>query len=479
MKKDSKIDYLKILIFVSFCISLIISKYYLNNYDSFFLDKNGEEGAHKMIKYDTLRYLSHGAEIKEDLTNGENFFNTGREHFTKYLPPRIIAAYYYYFDKDLFNNFDEKKINVGIHFPYLIIQCLIYYLSLFFLYCVISKKTDKNICIPIVFFLALEPTIFQYHGTFWSESIFFSLQLITFALILRNKYKFYDFLLIGILISLLSLQRQTAYFFIIPLTVYYFIILKKNEYYKLFFMFLTFMMVQSFVGFNNLTREGKFYILTGDAKSAIYYNLSHPIIMQSQNYSLEEFRIKEAEIAINILQTNSIKFDVKKIENIEESSSPFSTAKNSIINPKDKVFYDNIYAKRTVELLLDNPWLTSKIIIKNSFHSILLNPFHIYSDHNFISSEYYYFTDTHDKLVLPRIVYTILIYSISIIGLFALIKKKEYKLLSIIMISIIYHFGMVSWHGNTRYVVPVLIYVSFLFGYGWNNLLLLRKKINK
>jgi hypothetical protein len=239
------------------------------------------------------------------------------------------------------------------------------------------------------------------------------------------------------------------------------------------------MMVQSFVGFNNLTREGKFYILTGDAKSAIYYNLSHPIIMQSQNYTLEEFRIKEAEIAINILQTNSIKFDVKKIEDIEESSSPFSTAKRSIINPKDKVFYDNIYAKRTVELLLDNPWLSSKIIIKNSFHSILLNPFHIYSDHNFISSEYYYFTDTHNKLVLPRIVYTILIYSISLIGLFALIKKKEYKLLSIIMISIIYHFGMVSWHGNTRYVVPVLIYVSFLFGYGWNNLLLLRKKINK
>ena len=479
MKKDSKIDYLKILIFVSFCISLIISKYYLNNYDSFFLDKNGEEGAHKMIKYDTLRYLSHGAEIKEDLTNGKNFFNTGREHFTKYLPPRIIAAYYYYFDKDLFNNFDEKKINVGIHFPYLIIQCLIYYLSLFFLYCVISKKTDKNICIPIVFFLALEPTIFQYHGTFWSESIFFSLQLITFALILRNKYKFYDFLLIGILISLLSLQRQTAYFFIIPLTVYYFIILNKNEYYKLFFMFLTFMMVQSFVGFNNLTREGKFYILTGDAKSAIYYNLSHPIIMQSQNYTLEEFRIKEAEIAINILQTNSIKFDVKKIEDIEESSSPFSTAKRSIINPKDKVFYDNIYAKRTVELLLDNPWLSSKIIIKNSFHSILLNPFHIYSDHNFTSGELYYVSDTHDKLVPPRIAYTLLIYSVCLMGFLKLVKEKKYKLLSLIIVSILYHLGMVSWHGNTRYTVPILIYMSFLFGYGCNNLLLLKDKINK
>ena len=479
MKKDSKIDYLKILIFLSFCISLIISKYYLNNYDSFFLNKNGEKNSHKMIKSDTLRYLSHGAEIKEDLKNGKNFFKTGREHFTKYLPSRIAAAYYYYFDKDLFNNFDEKKINVGVHFPYLIIQCLVYYLSLFFLYSIIAKKTEKKICIPIILFLALEPTLFQYHGTFWSESIFFSFQIITFALILRNKYKFYDFLLIGIFISLLCLQRQTAYFFIIPLTFYYLVILKKNQYYKLFFMFLTFMMVQSFVGFNNLTREGKFYILSGDTKSAVYYNLSHPIIMQNQNYTLEEFRIKEAEIAINILQKNSIKFDIKKLENIKESISPFVAAKKSIIDPKDKVLYDNIYAKRTVKILIDNIWLTSTIIIKNSFHSLLLNPFHIYSDHNFVSSEYYYVTDTHDKLLLPRIVYTLLIYSVSLIGFFSLIKKKEYKLLSIIMLSIIYHFGMVSWHGNTRYVVPILIYMSFLFGYGCNNLLLLRKKINK
>jgi ATP-dependent RNA circularization protein (DNA/RNA ligase family) len=83
-----------------------------------------------MIKYDVLRYLTHGAEIKEDLKKGKFFFETGRQHFTKYLPPRIAATYYYYSNKDLFNNFEEKKINLGVHFPYLIIQCLLYYLSL-------------------------------------------------------------------------------------------------------------------------------------------------------------------------------------------------------------------------------------------------------------------------------------------------------------------------------------------------------------
>ena len=479
MKLQTKIDYIKILIFISFCFSLLVSKYYLSHYDAFNVDKDGKVINHKMIKTDALRYLSHGAEIKEDLKNGKNFFETGRQHFTKYLPPRIAAAYYHFFDKDLFNNFDEKKINLGIHFPYLVIQCLFYYFSLFLLYFVISKKIEKRICLPIVIFLALEPTLFQYHGTFWSESIFFSIQIILFALILRDKFKFYDFLLLGIILSLLCLQRQTAYFFIIPLTIYFLFNLKKNEYYKLLFMFFAFMIVQSFVGYNNLVREGKFYILTGDAKSAVYYNIAEKIIKKNKNLTTDNFRINEAEFAINLLKNNSIKFDEKKLEGIEKHASPFRHARDSIITPKDKVIYDNLYVKRTIDILIDNLWVSFKLILKNSVHSTLLNPFHIYSDHNFTSGEIYYKSDTQDKLLLPRIIYSILIYSICLIGFFTLLKEKKYKLLSLIIISILYHFGMVSWHGNTRYTVPILIYMSFLFGYGCNNLLLLRDRVNK
>ena len=46
----------------------------------------------------------------------EKAFESGREHFTKYLPPRIAAAYYYVFDINLFDNFQNKKINLDIHF---------------------------------------------------------------------------------------------------------------------------------------------------------------------------------------------------------------------------------------------------------------------------------------------------------------------------------------------------------------------------
>ena len=218
----------KIIILVSFIFSIIISNYNLNKYDNFFI-LNGKESHHKMIKHDPYRYMSHGAEIKKDVEDGKSFFQSGREHFTKYLPPRIAAAYYSIFNVDLFDNFQNKKINLGVHFPYLIIQCLIYYISLFYLYSIISKKFENKVCTAIIFFLALEPTIFQYHATFWTESIFFSIQLIILGLILNDKVNSINFFILGIFLSILSLQKQVAYFYIGPILIYYLFFIEKKK----------------------------------------------------------------------------------------------------------------------------------------------------------------------------------------------------------------------------------------------------------
>ena len=161
-----------------------------------------------MIKADTFRYLSHGNEIKDQLNEGINFFKTGREHYTKYLPPRLIAAYYYFFDKDLFQNSSKTIINEGIHLNYIIMQCLLYFFSITILFLTLKNIFDKKICFFIFIFLSFEPTIFQYHGTFWSESIFFSLQIILISLILQPKPNIRTFFFIGIFLAVLSLQKE-------------------------------------------------------------------------------------------------------------------------------------------------------------------------------------------------------------------------------------------------------------------------------
>ena len=90
-----KINKINIIIFLGFLISVLISINNLNKYDKNVTDENGNT-YHQMIKYDAYRYLSHGDKIKDQLNEGLNFFETGKEHYTKYLPPRVMAIYYYF-----------------------------------------------------------------------------------------------------------------------------------------------------------------------------------------------------------------------------------------------------------------------------------------------------------------------------------------------------------------------------------------------
>ena len=88
----------------------------------------------------------------------------------------------------------------------------------------------------------------------------------------------------------------------------------------------------------------------------------------------------------------------------------------------------------------------------------------------------YYFSEKHDQLVKYRIIYTLIIYTLCLIGLIYMIKKKEYKILFFLSLSIAYFYGLVSWNGNTRYFVPAFIYASFFFGFGIDKVIKLKQK---
>ena len=272
----------------------------------------------------------------------------------------------------------------------------------------------------------------------------------------------------GIFLSILSLQKQVAYFYIGPILIYYLFFIEKKKYFNLIILLLGFFVIQIFVGYNNYARSGKFYLLTADTKTAVYHNIIEQIVVKSKNITPREFKTSEGKIALKWLKDNEIKFDNESVDP-ETSRYPFANYRASIFNEKDKIKYDEFFASRSIDLLLENYWESSKLIIKKSIHVALLNPFHIYSDHNFISGEIYYTSDVHDKLIPVRIIYSLMIYIISIVGFFKLLKNKNYKLLSFLIISMLYFYGLVSWHGNTRYFVPILIYLSFFFGFGFQN----------
>ena len=309
-------------------------------------------------------------------------------------------------------------------------------------------------------FLGLEPTIFQYHGTFWSESIFFSLQLLVFALVMKKKTNSPNFFWIGIFLALLSIQRSPAIFYIIPIIIYFFVILKKEIYPRILFILVGYTLITSFTGYHNFVRSGLFYIIPNEVRANIHFYLI-------QNIINNEEKNNERKLALNWIKENKIEINDKNISENEYDRMPHSFCEGPRIkNEKDKVKFCNYLRSRTKQFILDNPFLTLKHILYQSLHTPLLNPFHIYSDHHFVSGEVYYNSPTHKKLIPYRIVYTFIIFIISFFGFIKLFRDRNKKLLTLIILSIVYFFIVIAWHGNTRYFVPVLIYLSIFFGYG-------------
>jgi hypothetical protein len=452
-----------IVILISFLISVAISKYNLINYDKYNIASDGTE-YHQMIKGDPYRYLADGYKIKEDLKNGKDFFSTGN-NYTKYLPSRIAAAYYYFFDKDLFNNFLEKRINIGIHFSYLVIQNLFYFFSVLYLYFSLIKIFKKRICFFIVSFLCIEPTLNQYLGTFWHESYSFSFQIILISLILRNYHSYINLFFIGFFLGLLGAQKQYLIFYIIFVLIYFFITLNNKKFRNFFIIIFGFLLVQLFIGYNNKIRSGNFFILPSDTRLDLHRDLVEPVMSKKLHISQEEFKIEEGKIAYLWIKNNLIPYKKDKI-NKSKKTPEYMDYRESISSEADQLKFDNYIRSRTFDYIFKYPADFIKHGFVRSMHILLLNPFHVYSDHNFISGKHYYTTTVHDKLIPYRIFYSIFIYIICIFGLRTIIKEKNYNLLLFIFLSVFYFYLFVSWHGNTRYFAPVLIYLSFLFAFG-------------
>jgi len=463
------------IILTSFFLSILVSEYSLKHFDKNISTKNGKN-YHQMIKTDAYRYLKNGYDTKEEWKDGIFFFKSGPEHYTKYLPSRIASLYYYIFDYKFFDEDEngQTKIKIGIHNFYLYFQCFFYFLSVFFFSNSLFARVNNNlISNSIIIFLCIEPTIFQYHASFFSESYFFSFQLLLLTFMLKPP-NLINLFFVGSFLGILALQKQLAFFYVIPILFYYFYFLDKDKIKKALLILSSYFLILSIIGFNNLGRTGKFYILTADTKLDLHLDLVEKVMMKKNKTSRYQFRVEEGKVMYKWIDENKIELNQTKID--FNKNYTYWDYRSAIVNEKDKEAFDKEISKRTIDYLSKYPLDFSKFILKSTVHTVLLNPFHIYSENKYESGEFYYSTKEHDNLVYVRIVYTFIIYLFCAFGLFSLYRQKKYNILSLYLISIIYFYSLVSWHGNTRYFVPCLIYLSFLFGAGLNQFILFFRK---
>lgn len=447
----------KILLFfiiISFFISIGVAFHIVNSLDMY--ESDGLD--HHIIKGDIEDIWKKGAKFKSDIISGNNFLVSGSEIYRSYLPPRLIGLFSIIFNYDLIsmdNGFE--RISLGFEkFYYLFFQSILFYILLFYFSNNFFKfEKNKKIIIYIIIFLSFCPNIFLYNSSFHTESIFFSLQILLMTLLISPSQTIKFNIIIGLVLSLIFLQKTVGIFYIFVVIFYLILYFKKKSVKNILIISITYIAILIIVGFSNFKRIGTFYFMPTQGNEAVYHYLAHTILAKSENMTSVEVGQK-------------LKKDLEKWK-FENNISDVNMEKNRIEIMKYKKKY-------TYNLIKKNPLITLKFISWKALQTCLLNPVYIFHYH-FYEQDLnkrppYYLEKSYYNFWTPvKIIYSLLIYIIMLFGLISSIKILNYKYNLFLLSSAVYMFLMLSWVGNSRYFSPSLIYLSVYFGYGVNFLL--------
>ncbi len=81
-------------IIVAFLASAILSSHYILKYDRLKTSTDDHRG-HAMIKIAVGNQWQEADRLLKDIKSGKGYFVSGKEFYDEFLPPRLLALYYY------------------------------------------------------------------------------------------------------------------------------------------------------------------------------------------------------------------------------------------------------------------------------------------------------------------------------------------------------------------------------------------------
>ena len=442
----NKIIYKKfILIIILGVISIFCVNSYLNHFDKKKFKQEKLEYS-SFFHEDSILYIKESEKIRLDIENGKNFFESGGLYRFSYFYPKLI----YFFNKILNNNSPiivEDRVELNNFKILIFLQFSIFVSSILFFYKIFKNILGVNLTVTLVLLLFINPLFFQWHLSFLTESIFLSLLLITIALVIKSS-KNIHFIFLGLVIGFLYMFRTVALLY--PLIPISYLILNEKKYIcvikKSFLIIFGFLVILLIIGINNYTRSNIFYVTPVQSKTDINTYLETKIIKKSNNvsdYKARELLNKEKEKIL--LQNN---FDLKKEKDLID-------------------FYEKI-KKNSIHRILNNKFIFLKIISKNYFHTLLLNPFQAYNSSQYQNWQDFKNSSDHKKFMILRVTFSFIFYLMIIIGL---INSREFiskQINFLIIMSILYFFFTSCWLNNTRYFIPSALLMSFYLPFAIN-----------
>lgn len=476
MNKLEKKDFFIILFGI--ILNLFFANHDLKKYDIIYTDYKGSS-YNQILGSDLIDTWQLASQIKDQLKNNNNYLDAIPPYERFYLPSIIVGFYYHILDKEIYGlykeNNNEKIILVdNSKSGLLIFQILLYYFSVFLFYTAYKNKFKPKYHLILLIFICFEPTIIQWHHSFWSESIFISLMFFLFYILIVSPTNIiYNFFL-GIIVALLFAQRAVAFLYILPVIFYYSIYFKKNLK-PLFFLVVGYCFVISFIIFNNYDKKGSYYLISSKHQFYSYYHyFANRIHADTNNITRDQSeKILRAE-EIQWRLKNNIPSDLENKINFTSNTDAFNYEENFTKELLKNVKYRN---QKFLEIVLDNPLYVAQFFIKrlalmcnfsptwvtqsyenDKTHPQAINSPEIYYNRNLVRNLIY------TLFMMPFIAIGLIKYLIDIFKSKKLLKYDKFLLFHIS--SVLYFILLSGFWGNPKYFIPCILSLSIFFAKG-------------
>tara|TARA_B100001123_G_scaffold313682_1_gene350903 strand:+ start:921 stop:2324 length:1404 start_codon:yes stop_codon:yes gene_type:complete len=450
-----------LVIIFAFFSSILLSSHYVSKYDHLKVNADGSK-SHRMLKLAISNSWSEADSILKDIKSGKKYFESGQKQYDEFLPQKLLVLYYYVAGYEISDsNMDFKTDNGKL--TYLIIKTLLYYLSLYYLLKKILVIFPAKNCFFIILFLAFEPTIFQYHSSFWNESLFLPFQIFFLALLLTQSEKILNNFFIGFILGIMFTISQEIFLYIIPLLLYYFLFYKKKSIKPVLSVTIGYLLVLGIIGFHNYKKIGEPIIMPGGSKTALYVYFAPEILAAKNNLSATQARKLMKEKTKTWIEKKNINVTIHEDGSYELIGG----------STKDRNKYYNYLQKESLNIILKNPIISFKYFFKQSLHTVTLDPVYINYLYQFDArgKNKYYGSETHKKWIPIRIGYSLIIYLIIFFGVIYSWRSTNKGIIFLLVLSASYSLATLGWMGIPRYFLPSLIFLSIFFGNGMATIL--------
>jgi hypothetical protein len=440
-----------ILISLSFLLSNYLSFHYLKKYDNYSSYKGD---THPMIKVAITNHYSEADDFVKEL-RGENNQSSKKELPDEFLPGRVLAGFFFITGENLYEG-NIVKVNNGKFF-YLFLKSLLYYIIVFFFYKKTIKIFSKSVVFFITLFLCLSPDIFQYHSSFWNESLFFSFQLIMLILLVEFKKNFLNNFLLGLSCGSLYLISQEYFFYVFVILLYYVFIFynyKKFLFKSLLSFVLGYALLITSVSHINKKNTEIYNTGLSGLKTALYIYIVPKILSLENNNDLDKIKDELKKEDVLWAEKNNLKILNKEHFILEFDKNDFKSLND----------YQSYIFLKSVKIILKNFKSVLSLFINKSLHLIALNPFYIEYFYEYDGKAEFLKTDKHKNIIPIRIIYTLLFYLLILKGFINSFSNMRTELIFVLVTSILYIFFVMGLLGTPRYFTPALIFMSPFFG---------------